>query len=232
MYMDTTSVYISALPRSSARQVVHDFCHTRQKGVDFVYTYIDVASLLSDDVMELATLFVTSPATKDMHHVVCLVADQFPEVSQNKMLKMIEELPLYTTLFLCAPSIEAFMQTIRSRAECIDLSKDTDSDALPHYALPRASLFCRMSFTARIAFIAEYHKEHEDHEQADLRGAFLYFCKDMRSYLQAKDYHTLPTYELFCTTLLYVERIALTQSLNLRATLESLALLLPEEKDS
>ena len=66
-------------------------------------------------VEDVATVFEKAYLASQEHQTILLAADQFSEVVQNKLLKVIEEPPANKSFILIFPSKAAILPTIRSR---------------------------------------------------------------------------------------------------------------------
>lgn len=76
--------------------------------------FVEAETLHIDEVRE-AIAFASKEPFKNENTVVVLVAEKILNNAQNSLLKLFEDPPAHSVFYLCAPSIEIILPTLRSR---------------------------------------------------------------------------------------------------------------------
>jgi DNA polymerase III gamma/tau subunit len=115
---------------AKSKQILKDFGF--EKGEDAPDTYIisneGKSSIGIDKVKNLRIWAYTKPYESDNKIIIIQRADLLTPQAQNSILKIIEEPPHFTHVYLLANSERNFLKTILSRTQLIDEKNDPDRD--------------------------------------------------------------------------------------------------------
>jgi hypothetical protein len=126
-------------------------------------------SLLSmEEARPIASIAASASIAGDTKAIVIATERVYGE-AQNALLKIFEEPPQGTYLFLILPSLGGLLPTLRSRVAILDVERHTETQHIPALAAE----FIKMRREKRSAFIQKLATGKDEHERREHRDEAL-----------------------------------------------------------
>lgn len=147
---------------------VHSVCGTHTiTDPDFIKFETD--NFLIDDARKLESLLMSSGIQSGL--VVVVSVQNIRQEAQNALLKILEELPPDTKIFIIIPNAGLLLPTLLSRMSVINMQKQINIDY--------ATEFLNKSVIERLEFLQNLHKQDDFIKQInELTDSMLEFCKN------------------------------------------------------
>lgn len=141
-------------------------------------TIVNVESLSIDNARDIKDRALLIP--RSGKNVVIIAADFISEITQNALLKVCEEPPQQTVIYIVVPNVGVLLPTLRSRLHTIK----TDSGATtPTEILAKKIL--KASLAERLELISPLHDNDEDENK---KGEALHLLNALQEVLQTKEF--------------------------------------------
>lgn len=179
----------------------------------------NVPSITLEDVSKSKEFLSLTTNISSYKKIVIFSSPFFPVVTQNALLKMIEEPTGDTLIFLIVPSRGQLLPTILSRLQDFPYSITSTPTLI-------AEDFIGMNYTERLEWILKY-TDQDDAVSAVYRDGILQLFENIEQYFFKHSELLTPEATRAIEYIYRMKRIGVEQPIALKMTLETLALLLP-----